>query len=98
MKTKLYLLALLLLCGFGSFSQNYTSNIEEEDWLCVYPNKKTYFDFQIGDELHIRHLTSSFMYYYLEQKTILKYFSRSDYQDSIIYHINVQLIMKPDSL
>ncbi|MDR2511607.1 MAG: T9SS type A sorting domain-containing protein [Bacteroidales bacterium] len=51
------------------------------------PNlREQYFDFQIGDELHIRHLTNSFLYYYLEQKIILKYFSRSDYQDSIIYH------------
>jgi hypothetical protein len=43
MKTKTYIFSLLLLFYFSSFSQNYKSNFGEEDWLCVYPNKKVYF-------------------------------------------------------
>ena len=36
MKSKLFILLLSLLLGYSSFAQ--------EDWLCVYPNKKVYFE------------------------------------------------------
>jgi len=48
--------------------------------------KEQYFDFQVGDELHIRDLTTGYPQSYHEDKIIQKYLSREDYEDSIVYH------------
>ena len=48
--------------------------------------KEQYFDFQVGDELHIWGVNFTSMYQYSERKIIHKYLSRINYEDSISYH------------
>jgi len=45
-----------------------------------------YFDFQVGDELHIREVYSIFTVNYTEKKIVKRYLSRTDYNDSIVYY------------
>jgi len=49
--------------------------------------KEQYYDFQVGDELHIWHLSATMpTTANYENKIIHKYLSRTDYQDSIVYY------------
>lgn len=63
---------------------NPTVGIQNLTWFGVY-------DFQAGDEIHTSHKTWDFYIYtpnaYTEEKTILKYISRKDYADSIVYQV-----------
>jgi len=49
--------------------------------------KENYYDFQVGDELHIWNLYSPFIPPSYEKKIIHKYLSREDSEDSITYYI-----------
>jgi len=49
--------------------------------------KEQYYDFQVGDEFHIWHLSTTMpTTVNYENKIIHKYLSRTDYQDSIVYY------------
>ena len=54
--------------------------------------REQYFDFQIGDELHIENYSSMFSYYTYKEENIIRYLSRNDYEDYIIY--SYELTMK----
>jgi len=48
--------------------------------------REQYYDFQVGDELHIWDLTDIFLSYMCEKKSIHRYLSRNEYADSIVYY------------
>ena len=58
--------------------------------------REQYFDFQVGDELHILE-TSYFYPHFSENKIINRYISRTDYADSIVYYYEQKMnITKKD--
>jgi len=59
--------------------------------------KEDCYDFQIGDELHIRYISGGY-YSFFNQNRIIRYISRTDYNDSIIYYYEYKTYTKHKSV